>query len=98
MEAEERGTERGSGGGGGDEDEKKGQSRNGEPDCPQRDLIMNHNERAGAHKRAMGPRISRRWGGDGVSLSYVQGARARVRTYVRFITQRENVRPQTLGE
>lgn len=33
---------------------KKGQSGSGEPDCSQRDLIMNHNERARA-------RISAQW-------------------------------------
>lgn len=57
---------------------KKGQSGSGEPDCSQRDLIMNHNERAGAYKRAMESRISR-WRGDG-SHFHICKTRARVYT------------------
>lgn len=69
---------------------KKGQSGSGEPDCSQRDLIMNHNERASAYTRAMEPRISR-W--RGLTFIYAKRAHARyIGIYIRLIIQRENVK------
>lgn len=62
---------------------KKGQNGSGEPDCPQRDLIMNHNERAGAYKHAMESRISRWRVGDGcLTFIYVKLTIVHVHTLV----------------